>query len=72
MHIGQLIKQQLEAQGKTTSWLARELSYCRTNVYKICDKKSIETDLLLRISALLRYDFFSVYSKELKEPVLNE
>ena len=67
MHIGQLIKQQMEAQGKTVSWLAYELSYCRTNIYKIYDKKSIDTDLLLRISSLLKYDFFHAYSKELKQ-----
>ena len=53
MHIGQLIKQKMEEEGKTVSWLARNLSYCRTNVYKIYDKKSIDTDLLMRISALL-------------------
>ena len=72
MHIGQLIKQQMEAQGKTTIWLARELSYCRTNVYKIYDKKSIDTDLLLRISSLLQYDFFSIYSKQLNNSVPNK
>lgn len=59
MHIGQLIKQEMDKQGKTVSWLARELSYCRTNVYKIYDKKSIDTDLLLRISILLKHDFFA-------------
>lgn len=72
MHIGQLIRQQMEAQGKTTSWLARELAYCRTNVYKIYDKKSIDTDLLLRISRLLRYDFFEVYSREMEGSVADE
>ena len=72
MHIGQLIKQQMEAQGKTTSWLARELAYCRTNVYKIYDKKSIDTDLLLRISRLLQYDFFEVYSREMEGSVADE
>lgn len=56
MHIGQLIKQKMEEEGKTVSWLARNLSYCRTNVYKIYDKKSIDTDLLMRISALLEYN----------------
>lgn len=66
MHIGQLIKQEMDKQGKTVSWLARELSYCRTNVYKIYDKKSIDTDLLLRISILLKHDFFAYYSNELK------
>ena len=72
MHIGHLIKQQLEAQDKTVSWLARELAYCRTNIYKIFDKKSIDTDLLLRICVLLKYDFFSAYSEELKKTVPNE
>lgn len=72
MHIGRLIKKQMETQGKTTSWLARELSYCRTNVYKIYDKKSIDTDLLLRISSLLKYDFFKLYSEKIRRSVANE
>ena len=72
MHIGQLIKQKMEEEGKTVSWLARELSYCRTNVYKIYDKKSIDTDLLLRISNLLHYDFFAVYSDEHRKNVANK
>ena len=72
MHIGRLIKAEVEAQGKTTSWLARELAYCRTNVYKIYDKKSIDTDLLLRISSLLKHDFFAGYSEELRRSVANE
>lgn len=72
MHIGQLIKQKMEEEGKTVSWLARELSYCRTNVYKIYDKKSIDTDLLLRISALLGYNFFSDYTNEFDKNVPNK
>lgn len=72
MHIGRLIRQQMEQQGKTTSWLARELAYCRTNVYKIYDKKSIDTDLLLRISRLLHYDFFATYSQEIEKSVADK
>lgn len=72
MHIGQLIKEQMDKQGKTVSWLARELAYCRTNIYKIYDKKSIDTDLLSRICSLLDYDFFSAYSKELRKDVPNK
>ena len=71
MHSGRLIKQKMDEQGKTVTWLARELSYCRTNIYKIYDKKSLDTDLLLRISALLRHDFFSDYSEELGKNVPN-
>lgn len=72
MHIGQLIRQQMYLQGKTTSWLAHELAYSRTNVYKIYDKKSIDTDLLLRISKLLQYDFFEVYSQAIGNSVADE
>lgn len=72
MHIGQLIKQKMEEEGKTVSWLARNLSYCRTNVYKIYDKKSIDTDLLMRISALLEYNFFLDYTNEFDKNVSNK
>lgn len=66
MHIGQLIKQELEAQGRTVVWFARNMSYSRTNIYKIFERASIDTDVLLRISALLEVDFFKVYSEYLK------
>ncbi len=72
MHIGQLIKQKMEEEGKTVSWLARNLSYCRTNVYKIYDKKSIDTDLLMRISALLEYNIFLDYTNEFDKNVPNK
>ena len=55
----------MKEQGHTVTWLACKLSYSRTNVYKIYDKKSIDTDLLLRISSILQYDFFGLYSREL-------
>lgn len=66
MHIGQLIKQELETQGRTVVWFARNMSYSRTNIYKIFERSSIDTDVLLRISALLEVDFFKVYSEYLK------
>lgn len=66
MHIGKLIKQQVDEQGKTVVWFARQLSYSRTNVYKIYDKSSIDTDVLLRISRILNYNFFDLYSEEMQ------
>ena len=41
------------------------LSCTRANAYKIFEKKTIDTDMLLRISKILDYDFFKLYSKEL-------
>ena len=67
MHIGKLIKQQVEEQGKTVVWFAQQLSYSRTNVYKIYEKSSIDTDVLMRISLVLHYDFFKLYSERLEE-----
>lgn len=67
IHIGQLIKQELEDQGRTVVWFARKMSYSRTNIYKIFDRSSIDTDTLMRISVLLGVDFFKAYSSELDE-----
>ena len=48
-------------------WLTQRLSCSRTNVYKIFDKYSVDTDTLARISTILEFDFFSPYSKEIKK-----
>jgi len=65
MHIGEAIKKELERQGKTVVWFAKELSYTRTNIYKIFDKASIDTELLYRISMILEQDFFKLYSNRM-------
>ena len=66
MHIGQIIRQELENQGRSVVWLAKQMSYSRTNIYKIFDRPSIDADVLLRISLVLGVDFFKYYSAELK------
>ncbi|MBQ7421170.1 MAG: XRE family transcriptional regulator [Prevotella sp.] len=65
VHIGECIRKKVEDQAKTSVWLARELCCHRTNVYKIYSKKTIDTGVLLRISKILHYDFFQLYSEEL-------
>ncbi|MBR1448690.1 MAG: XRE family transcriptional regulator [Prevotella sp.] len=65
IHIGQCIRRQVEEQGKTSVWLARELGCHRTNLYKIYDKRTLDTGILLRISRILHYDFFRLYSDSL-------
>ena len=67
MHIGEIIKAELKRQGKTVVWLAEELSYSRTNIYKIFSKSSIDTAVLCRISLALQIDFFKIYSDEMNE-----
>ena len=46
-------------------WLARKLECNRTNVYKIFHRSSIDAALLLRISNILKRDFFEEYTSQL-------
>lgn len=66
MHIGKLIREQVDSQGKSVVWLANQLSCSRTNVYKIYERPSIDTGLLLRISLILQYNFFAPYSEKIE------
>lgn len=65
--IGILIKEELERQERSISWFARKLSCDRSNIYRLFQKESIDTNLLTRISVLLGRDFFSDLSQYLKE-----
>ena len=64
IHIGQCIKSRLEVQGQTTVWLAQQLGCHRSNLYKLYDKHTIDTGVLLRISRIMDYDFFQLYSEK--------
>ena len=61
-HIGNLIKEELNRQGRTITWLARQLGFSRQNAYKIFNRRWIYTDLLLKICDLLDYDFFQCFT----------
>lgn len=66
IHIGKQIRQKMEERQKTVVWLAKHLSCSRTNIYKIFEKHSVDTDILARISSVLEFDFFSLYSEDIK------
>lgn len=65
--IGRLIKEELERQERSVAWFARKLSCDRSNVYRLFQKNSIETDLLIRISVILNRDFTMEISKIIQE-----
>ncbi|MDO4164568.1 MAG: XRE family transcriptional regulator [Bacteroides sp.] len=65
--IGLLIKEELEKQERSISWFARKLSCDRSNIYRLFQKESIDTTLLLRISLLLGRNFFDDLSERVKE-----
>jgi hypothetical protein len=60
--IGLLIRDELTAQERTVSWFARKLHTDRSNVYRLFQKNSVDTDLLSRISMVLNKDFFALLS----------
>ncbi len=62
--IGQLIKDELTAQERSVAWFARKLCLDRSNVYRLFQKNSIDTSLLMRISLVLNKDFFSMLSDQ--------
>lgn len=64
LHIGQLIKTVFERSGMTVSEFARKLNCERTNIYTIFKRKSIDVELLVNISKILKYNFFEDVLKE--------
>ena len=64
VNIGQKIKDELQRQERTVSWLARKLNCTRAAVYRIFDKNSIDTALLASISQVLHHNFFEELSDE--------
>lgn len=69
INIGKLIHDELKRQKRSVTWLACQLGTNRTQVYRLFEKQSIDTELLLKISTLLNYDFFSLYSSAITENI---
>ncbi|MDE5550646.1 MAG: XRE family transcriptional regulator [Bacteroidaceae bacterium] len=65
--IGERIKAELERQERGVSWLAGKLGCSRKMVYRLFEKNSIDTLLLMRISKVLHRDFFREFSGELED-----
>ena len=61
--IGYLIRRKLDEQGRSVKEFAEAIGFRRTNVYRIFNQQSIDTELLLAISIYLHYDFFSLYTR---------
>ena len=64
--IGKLIETELRRQGKSVTWFSQQLHCARRNVYSIFDRDNIDTTLLMRISRILDFDFFSAFSYQLQ------
>ncbi len=62
LHIGNMIRKELKAQGRTMTWFANAIHSDRSNAYKMLKRDSIDLALLYKISQLLHHDFFRDYS----------
>ena len=67
MHIGNLIKEKLQEDGHSVTWFANQICCTRTHVYKIFEKANIDTELLERISKVLKYNFFKDISNDFEK-----
>lgn len=65
-HMGRLIKAELARQGRTATWLARQVHCTPENIYKVCRQQYVTMHLLFEISLALDHDFFEACSKHLK------
>lgn len=66
INIGMAIREELKRQERTVAWFARKLSTSRMACYRIFESYSIDTYMLLKISKVLDFDFFAMYSENLK------
>ncbi len=60
--IGQLIEKRVNELNIPLERICKFLKLSESDVIKIFFEKAIDTDLLLKVSKLLEYDFFRIYS----------
>ena len=66
LHIGNLIQKKLVELRIGPTEFARMINTSKQNVYAIFKRKSIDTDQLLLISKVLRFNFFRYYSEHME------
>ncbi len=65
--IGSVIRKKMEERSMTVTELAHQFGCSRNNMYKIFNKKSVDTTTLYRLSVILKYNFFAYYHNILVE-----
>ena len=59
IHIGSIVKQKVMESSMTIKEFAGRINCERTTVYDIFERKSIDSELLIRISEALNFDFYN-------------
>lgn len=55
---GAILKSYVDSHGISPKWLAHQLNYHRTNLYKIFKKQHLDTFSILKFSEVLEHNFF--------------
>lgn len=66
MHVGAMIREWLDRQSIPVRDFAAMIPCTRESAYKILGKSHLDTDLLLRISLVLKHDFFADCSQSIR------
>lgn len=61
-HLGKMIKSELLRQGRSITWLARQIDCTRENLYQLFRSPWLHTYTLFKISKALDCDFFKLCS----------
>lgn len=64
IHIGKLIKEKAKSKRLSQEAIGKMINTTKQNVGNIFRRKSIDTDLLLKISEALEFNFFEYYYNE--------
>ncbi|ASW75030.1 transposase [Chryseobacterium piperi] len=65
IHIGECIKKRIEEIDISIVRICKFLNTSEDEVYKVLGQKELPTELLLKYSKLLEYDFFRIYTQHL-------
>ena len=63
--IGKYIEERINESGISQERVAKFIKYNEQDIPKIFESKSIDSETLLRLSKVLEYDFFRLYSQHL-------
>ena len=61
VNIGEKIKEQLLIKKMSVADFAKKINTDRNNAYNIFKRRSIDTELLFKVSVTLNFDFFQYY-----------
>ena len=65
VHIGEVIQKVAKERNVCMRDLADAVGCSPKNIYKIFKKQNVNTEVLLRLSIFLKYDFFAEFSKSI-------